>query len=92
MTPRRTWPKADLLQQCRLALGLPLQPVPAPPLLSLVIKGGIGALVLVLLALLALLGLPRNSPRSSVFTTWLPCRMGSPMALMHHLHEAGAWR
>ena len=57
MTPRRTWPKADLLQQCRLALGLPLQPAPAPPLLSLVIKGGIGALVLVLLALLALLGL-----------------------------------
>ena len=54
MTSRRTWPKADLLQQRRLALGLPLQPAPAPPLLSLVIKGGIGALVLVLLALLGL--------------------------------------
>ena len=57
MTSRRTWPKADLLQQCRLALGLPLQPVPAPPLLFLVIKGSIGALVLVMLAWLALLGL-----------------------------------
>ena len=44
MTSRRTWPKADLLQQRRLALGLPLQPAPAPPLLSLVIKGSIGAL------------------------------------------------
>ena len=33
MTSRRTWPKADLLQQRRLALGLPLQPAPAPPLL-----------------------------------------------------------
>ena len=54
MTSRRTWPKADLLQQRRLALGLLLQPAPAPPLLSLVIKGGIGALVLVLLALLGL--------------------------------------
>ena len=43
MTSRRTWPKADLLQQRRLALGLPLQPAPAPPLLSLVIKGGIGS-------------------------------------------------
>ena len=57
MTSRRTWPKADLLQQPRLALVLPLPPAPAPPLLSLVIKGDIGALVLVLLALLALLGL-----------------------------------
>ena len=57
MTSRRDWLKADLLQQRRLALGLPLQPAPAPPLLSLVIKGSIGALVLVLLAMLALLGL-----------------------------------
>ena len=54
MTSLRRWPKADLLQQRRLALGLLLQPAPAPPLLSLVIKGGIGALVLVLLALLGL--------------------------------------
>ena len=54
MTSRRTWPKSDLLQQRRIALGLPLQPAPVPPLLSLVIKGGIGALVLVLLALLGL--------------------------------------
>ena len=57
MTSRRIWPKADLLQQRRLALGLPLQPAPAPPLFSLVIKGSIGALVLVMLAWLALLGL-----------------------------------
>ena len=57
MTSRRTWPKADLLQQRRLALGLPLQPAPAPPLFSLVIKGSIGAFVLVMLAWLALLGL-----------------------------------
>ena len=41
MTSRRTWPKADLLQQRRLALGLSLQPAPAPPLLFLVIKGSI---------------------------------------------------
>ena len=46
MTSRRTWPKADLLQQRRLALGLPLEPGPAPPLHSLVIKGSIGALVM----------------------------------------------
>ena len=53
MTSRWTWPKADFLQQRRLALGLPLQPAPAPPLLFLVIiKGSIGALVLVLLAML----------------------------------------
>ena len=57
MTSRRIWPKADLLQQRRLSLGLPLQPAPAPPLFSLVIKGSIGALVLVMLAWLALLGL-----------------------------------
>ena len=66
MTSRRTWPKADLLQQRRLALGLPLQPAPAPPLLSLVIKGGIGALVLVLLALLALLGLQHRQQQLQV--------------------------
>ena len=57
MTSRRIWPKADLLQQRRLALGLPLQPAPAPPLFSLVIKGSIGALVLVMLTWLALFGL-----------------------------------
>ena len=60
MTSRRTWPKADLLQQRRLALGLPLEPAPAPPLLSLVIKGGMGAVVLVTLVLLTLLGLQRR--------------------------------
>ena len=44
MTSRQHWPKPDLLQQRRLELGLPLELQPAPPLLSLVIKGGIGAL------------------------------------------------
>ena len=50
MTSRQHWPKPDLLQQRRLELGLPLEPAPAPPLFSLVIKGSIGALVLVMLA------------------------------------------
>ena len=57
MMSTQDWPKPDLLQQRRLELGLPLEPAPVPPLLSLVIKGGIGALVLVMLAWLALLGL-----------------------------------
>ena len=45
MTLRQGWPKADLLQQRRLELGLPLEPAQAPPLLSLVLKGGIAAVV-----------------------------------------------
>ena len=57
MTSRRTWPKADLLQQRRLELGLPLEPDPVAPLLSLVLKGGIAGVALVILALLTLLGL-----------------------------------
>ena len=57
MTSLRRWPKADLLQQRRLELGLPLSPAPVPPLFSLVLKGGVGAVVLVMLALLTLLGL-----------------------------------
>ena len=44
MTSHQHWPKPDLLQQRRLELGLPLDPAPAPPLLALVLKGGIGAL------------------------------------------------
>ena len=60
MTSRQDWPKPDLLQQRRLALGLPLEPAPSPPLLSLVIKGGMGAVVLVTLVLLTLLGLQRR--------------------------------
>ena len=50
MTSRQDWPKPDLLQQRRLELGLPLDPAPAPRLLSLVLKGGAGAVALVLLA------------------------------------------
>ena len=57
MTSRQDWPKPDLLQQRRLEFGLPLDPAPAPPLLSLVLKGGAGAVALVLLALFVLLGL-----------------------------------
>ena len=57
MTSLRRWPKADLLQQRRLELGLPLAPAPVPPPFSLVLKGGVGAVVLVMLALLTLLGL-----------------------------------
>ena len=57
MTSPRTWPKADLLQQRRIELGLPLEPAPVPPLLSLVLKGGIAGAVLVTLALLTLFGL-----------------------------------
>ena len=57
MTSRQHWPKPDLLQQRRFELGLPLQQAPVSSLLSLVLKGGIGALVLVMLVLLTLLGL-----------------------------------
>ena len=57
MTSRQNWPKADLLQQRRLELGLPLKPVPVSPLFSLVLKGGIAGVVLVMLALLTLVGL-----------------------------------
>ena len=57
MTSPRPWPKADLLQQRRLELGLPLEPDPVAPLLSLVLKGGIAGVALVILALLTLLGL-----------------------------------
>ena len=57
MTSPQAWPKADLLQQRRLELGLPLEPVPVSPLFSLLLKGGIAGVVLVMLALLVLLGL-----------------------------------
>ena len=57
MTSRRAWPKPDLLQQRRLELGLPLQQAPVPSLLSLVAKGCMGAVVLVMLALVSVLGL-----------------------------------
>ena len=57
MTSRQGWPKPDLLQQRRLELGLPLDPAPVPLPLSLLSKGVMGALVLVMLAVLTLLGL-----------------------------------
>ena len=52
---RGDWPKPDLLQQRRLELGLPFEPAPASPLLSLVLRGGIAAVVLLMLSLLTLL-------------------------------------
>ena len=57
MTSPQDWPKPDLLQQRRLELGLPLDPAPVPLPLSLLSKGVMGALVLVMLAVLTLLGL-----------------------------------
>ena len=57
MTSPRIWPKPDLLQQRRLELGLPLEPLPVSPLFSLVLKGGIAGVVLVMLTLLTLVGL-----------------------------------
>ena len=57
MTSPRTWPKPDFLQQRRIEIGLPLEPLPVSPLFSLVLKGGIAGVVLLMLALLVLLGL-----------------------------------
>ena len=57
MTSPQGWPKPDLLQQRRLELGLPLDPAPAPPPITLLLKGGMGAMVLVTLAVLTMLGL-----------------------------------
>ena len=66
MTLRQDWPKPDLLQQRRLELGLPLEPAPVPPSLSLLFKGGMGALVLVMLAVLTLLGLQHRQQQVQV--------------------------
>jgi len=57
MTLHQNWPKSDLLQQRRLELGLPLEPASVSPLRSLVLKGGIGGVVLVLVTLFTLLGI-----------------------------------
>ena len=57
MTSRQDWPKPDLLQQRRLELGLPLDPAPVPLPLSPFSKGVMGALVLVMVPVLTLLGL-----------------------------------
>ena len=60
MTSRQDWPKSDLLQQRRLELGLPRDPAPALPLRSLILRGGLSAGVLMMLAVLTLLGLQRR--------------------------------
>ena len=60
MTSRQDWPKPDLLQQRRFELGLPLDPAPVPSPLSLLLKGGMGAVVLVTLVVLTLLALQRR--------------------------------
>ena len=57
MTLHQNWPKSDLLQQRRLELGLPLEPASVSPLRFLVLKGGIGGVVLVLVTLFTLLGI-----------------------------------
>ena len=49
MTSRQDWPKPDLLRQRRLDRGLPLEPAPVPPFFSLVLKGGIAGVALVML-------------------------------------------
>ena len=66
MTLRQDWPKPDLLQQSRLELGLALEPAHVPPPLSLLFKGGMGALVLVMLAVLTLLGLQHRQQQVQV--------------------------
>ena len=66
MTLRQDWPKPDLLQQRRLELGLPLETTSGPPPLSLLFKGGMGALVLVMLAVLTLLGLQHRQQQMQV--------------------------
>jgi type IV pilus assembly protein PilN len=55
MTSHRDWSKPDLLQQRRVELGLPFEPAPVPSRLSLLLKGGISAVVLVMLSLLTVL-------------------------------------
>ena len=60
MTSRQDWPKSDLLQQRRLELGLPRDSAPALPLRSLILRGGLSAGVLMMLAVLTLLGLQRR--------------------------------
>ena len=62
MTARRDWPKPDLLQQRRVELGLPLEPVVVEPLPRLVLKGAVLGVVL-LLAPLALLLFLENQQR-----------------------------
>ena len=62
MTARRDWPKPDLLQQRRVELGLPPEPVVIEPLPRLLLKGaGLG--VVLLLAPLALLFALENQQR-----------------------------
>ena len=58
MTARQAWPKPDLLQQRRVELGLPADPVADEPLPRLLLKGAVLGVVLLMapLALLLFLG------------------------------------
>ena len=67
MTSQRTWPKPDLLQQRRIEIGLPLEPLPVSPLFSLVLKGAIAGVVLVMLACWCCRG-------SSIVSRWFRLR------------------
>ena len=48
MISRQDWPKPDLLQQRRLELGLPPEPIAAEPLPRLLLKGVVPGVVLLL--------------------------------------------
>ena len=50
MTSPQAWPKADLLQQRRLELGLP-EPIAAEPLARLVLKGAVLGVVLLVISI-----------------------------------------
>ena len=63
MTARRDWPKPDLLQQRRVELGLPLEPVVVEPLPRLLLKGGVLGVVLLLAPLTLLLFLENQQRR-----------------------------
>ena len=63
MTARRDWPKPDLLQQRRVELGLPPEPVVIEPLPRLLLKGAVLGVVLILAPLALLFALENQQRR-----------------------------
>ena len=63
MTARQAWPKPDLLQQRRVELGLPPDPVAFEPLPRLLLKGAVLGVVLLLAPLALLLFLEKQQRR-----------------------------